>query len=359
MENITLSENLKKLRKEKGLTQAMFAELFAVTPQAVSKWELGTSEPDISTLVKISNFFNITINELLGVETVFEKRPSEQKSQTSTNKRALWKTIISSVLFVLTVGTLFLPFYRVYTEVYDSSFVLTKYSFLDLAFYSYTGNLTNILILIEIVIIVISFSLQLATGILELTRKKISNIYLMKNVMNYTGLIVILAIIFMMSTSGRVHSHVDPTSFLIVLCLISECVVCLTLDPKEEVWHTNEVVYPPLSLSAASIVIMMLSNPYNSYIQTMWILGTIVVLMVLVSSLFLIVTRSKKEVNKTTYIIGEIGIYVSLTFSIIFMIDSIIETEAYIASIIISIILIMYVLIHIILTVKTNQNSKK
>lgn len=64
--NIKLAENLQMLRKEKGLTQETLAEVFGVTSQSVSKWELGISCPDIMLLPKIAEFFKVSIDELMG-----------------------------------------------------------------------------------------------------------------------------------------------------------------------------------------------------------------------------------------------------------------------------------------------------
>ncbi len=65
--NIYFSENLKKFRKERNLTQESLADFLGVTFQAISKWERGEGYPDITTLPVISTFFGITLDELLGV----------------------------------------------------------------------------------------------------------------------------------------------------------------------------------------------------------------------------------------------------------------------------------------------------
>ena len=60
-----IGENIKKLRKAKGMTQEELAEAVSVSYQAVSKWENGGS-PDLEMLPLLANTFNVTIDELMG-----------------------------------------------------------------------------------------------------------------------------------------------------------------------------------------------------------------------------------------------------------------------------------------------------
>ncbi len=66
--NDTLGSKIAELRKKNAVTQEEFAEYLGVTPQAVSKWENGTSCPDIMLLPKISEFLGVSIDELMGVK---------------------------------------------------------------------------------------------------------------------------------------------------------------------------------------------------------------------------------------------------------------------------------------------------
>lgn len=62
---MNLGENIKNLRKRKGLSQEQFAEILGVSGQTVSKWELGSSTPDLEKLLLISQNFKISIDDLL------------------------------------------------------------------------------------------------------------------------------------------------------------------------------------------------------------------------------------------------------------------------------------------------------
>lgn len=63
--NNNIGNFIYKLRTEKKLSQQELADLIPITRQAVSKWERGITIPDSSTLLILSNIFDITINELL------------------------------------------------------------------------------------------------------------------------------------------------------------------------------------------------------------------------------------------------------------------------------------------------------
>ena len=64
---IYLGENIKRLRREKELTQEMLADFLGVTFQSVSNWERGESYPDITVLPEIASFFRVSVDELLGM----------------------------------------------------------------------------------------------------------------------------------------------------------------------------------------------------------------------------------------------------------------------------------------------------
>ncbi|WMC91469.1 helix-turn-helix domain-containing protein [Kineothrix sp. MB12-C1] len=65
---LTLNENIRKHRKSFSLTQEQLAEAMGVTVGAVSKWESGMSNPDINMLPVLADFFEISVDVLLGYQ---------------------------------------------------------------------------------------------------------------------------------------------------------------------------------------------------------------------------------------------------------------------------------------------------
>ena len=63
-----LAENIRAFRKERGLTQEQLAEVLGVTTGAVHKWEARLSVPDVELIVKMADFFDTSVDVLLGYE---------------------------------------------------------------------------------------------------------------------------------------------------------------------------------------------------------------------------------------------------------------------------------------------------
>lgn len=76
MDQQKIGRFLKELRKEKNLTQEELAEKLNVSGRTVSRWETGTNMPDISLLVELADFYNVSIPEIIDGE-----RKSEEMNQ--------------------------------------------------------------------------------------------------------------------------------------------------------------------------------------------------------------------------------------------------------------------------------------
>lgn len=60
-----LNETLRKKRKEHNLTQEQLAEKIFVSTKTISNWETGKTTPDIDSLIRLANLFNLSLDNLL------------------------------------------------------------------------------------------------------------------------------------------------------------------------------------------------------------------------------------------------------------------------------------------------------
>lgn len=74
--NDTMAKRLTALRKQRGFSQEQLAEKLNVSRQAVSKWERGEAQPDISNLSALSKLYGITIDELINGKAEQEVQPN-------------------------------------------------------------------------------------------------------------------------------------------------------------------------------------------------------------------------------------------------------------------------------------------
>jgi transcriptional regulator with XRE-family HTH domain len=102
------TENLKTLRKAKGLSQEELAVRLNVVRQTVSKWERGLSVPDADLLIRLSDIFEVSVSELLGAKIENEteinavadqlSRINEQLAIKNRRSRRIWKTV--AIVFI-------------------------------------------------------------------------------------------------------------------------------------------------------------------------------------------------------------------------------------------------------------------
>ena len=89
MDQMKIGAFLKKLRKEKNLTQEQLAEQFNVSGRTVSRWETGINMPDISILVNLAEFYNVGIPEIIDGERKGEKMNEEVKEKVIGNEQPI------------------------------------------------------------------------------------------------------------------------------------------------------------------------------------------------------------------------------------------------------------------------------
>jgi len=108
---MTFNEKLKKLRKNKNITQEELAQKIFVTRTAVSKWESGRGYPSLDTLKILAEFYGISIDDLISNEEIIDisKKSIEKNKKQTIN---LW----FSLLDIMTLVLFFLPVFSLNIE---------------------------------------------------------------------------------------------------------------------------------------------------------------------------------------------------------------------------------------------------
>ena len=87
--NIAIGEKIRKLRRDRNLTQEEVASHLGISFQSVSKWERGDGYPDITLLPALANYFGVTVDELLGMNELSAREWYEEVNATwEVNRRA-------------------------------------------------------------------------------------------------------------------------------------------------------------------------------------------------------------------------------------------------------------------------------
>lgn len=103
-----IGENIKAIRKNKGMTQEELAIKLNVARQTISKWEKGLTVPDAEMVQKISEILDVDIKQLLGTEIHVEKASNELVEQLSRiNEQLAFKNQRSRRIYKI-VGFVFL-----------------------------------------------------------------------------------------------------------------------------------------------------------------------------------------------------------------------------------------------------------
>lgn len=98
--------NLRKLRINKGISQQQLADMMGTTQQSINKYENHNVEPDISALIKMADFFETSVDYLVGhatssAQTASEFEPTKEEAVLLRNYRRLSKEEKESIQMVV------------------------------------------------------------------------------------------------------------------------------------------------------------------------------------------------------------------------------------------------------------------
>ena len=127
-----LNKKIYQLRKLSGMTQEQLAEKLNISRQTLSKWENGTSVPDVESVVRLSALFHTTLEELLLEEEnhVEEERTQitlEDMMRINAHNRRMNLLLCSGLLF-LAIGIIIAAFERMLeTTTVSLTYILYRY----------------------------------------------------------------------------------------------------------------------------------------------------------------------------------------------------------------------------------------
>lgn len=127
-----LGEKLQELRKRKGLTQEELADLLFVSRTAVSKWESNRGLPSLDSLKALSNFFGVSVDQLISGDQLINLAQDESKKKTNNLKEICFGLLdlLMSLLFVLPIFAL-----RIGDEVLSVNFIeLQTYAYIKIPY---------------------------------------------------------------------------------------------------------------------------------------------------------------------------------------------------------------------------------
>lgn len=88
---LMIGDRLKKLRRNRDLTQEEVATHLGISYQAISKWERGDGYPDITMLPALANYFKVSVDELIGMDEISSANKLDEINQKWQENRTLGK----------------------------------------------------------------------------------------------------------------------------------------------------------------------------------------------------------------------------------------------------------------------------
>ncbi len=114
-----IAEKLIELRTKKGVTQETVAQSLSVSNKTISKWENGTSMPDLSMLVQLSQYYGITTDMLLGLSDEKKKSTEEEICSSFEGLDRRESVLKAFELVKSVVPAIYETFFKYNDDIYD------------------------------------------------------------------------------------------------------------------------------------------------------------------------------------------------------------------------------------------------
>ncbi|QVK18309.1 helix-turn-helix transcriptional regulator [Mycoplasmatota bacterium] len=241
---------IKELRMENKLTQKEVADILIVTPQTISKWELGQSLPSIDLLQSLSQIYHVTVDEIINCKI----NESNQRNKSRFDSRNILSYIIYLLLLTIGITICFVNYLAIDSRILD--YGLNSYPFEGI--YNFTQvsvKLSNWLV----IIFTIFLPVLLATLHVLDKRKKF--------LLSITILAILLLITFqvpIIASPGFITAEIGlMLHFIYTLFLILSTIINLSYFNIDVYWLINKNKKEFISSTVMFLLTIIL--PFNYY----------------------------------------------------------------------------------------------
>lgn len=98
-----IGDKLKSIRTQRNMTQEQVCEVLEVSRQTISNWENSRSYPDIISIIKLSDLYDISLDDLLKEDKAMVSHMKESMNIVESNKRLSLAIIINILLFIVMI----------------------------------------------------------------------------------------------------------------------------------------------------------------------------------------------------------------------------------------------------------------
>lgn len=152
-----------ELRKGKNLTQKELAKKLNVSDKAISRWETGKGFPDVNSLLALSEFFGVSVNELLAGKVIEKDKLSEVAEKNvidtiETNEKEVKKNKFQTIICIIILLIILVP-PAIPTFIYLIDAIILNISF---------ENLTEFIVFITVAVLLFASGFAIKTGHISL-----------------------------------------------------------------------------------------------------------------------------------------------------------------------------------------------
>lgn len=126
-----IGRKMQELRKVSGMTQEQLAEKLNVSRQTVSKWENGTTLPDLESILKFCRIFHISLDDLLGEgnqpQSTQERITLQDLVRINRHSRKITLLFVGGLLFLVLACTVIAIVLAVRSATLSTQYILYRY----------------------------------------------------------------------------------------------------------------------------------------------------------------------------------------------------------------------------------------